>query len=64
MFRSKLRFQIRLDDFRKRVTDNNVTDTANTVELEETMAFYTYATKAGQLKTFRVDFFLHLPSRI
>ena len=42
MFRSKLRFQIRLDDFRKLVV--NETDSSELV-VEDAMDFYTYATK-------------------
>ena len=47
MFRSKLRFQIRLDDFRKRVLLNNETKETTQSELvvEDAMNFYTYATK-------------------
>ena len=56
IFRSKLRFQIRLDDFRKRVTDNNDTDTGDVV-VSEAMNFYNYATKvllddlSGQIRS-------------
>ena len=47
MFRSKLRFQIRLDDFRKAIIRNNETSETDESELvvEDAMAFYTYATK-------------------
>ena len=47
MFRSKLRFKIRLEDFRKLVVDNNETTQTNTsgFVVEEAMYFYTYATK-------------------
>ena len=44
IFRSKLRFQIRLDDFRKRVVENNDTSKADVV-VEDAMLFYNYATK-------------------
>ena len=44
IFRSKLRFQIRLDDFRKRVVENNDTSNADVV-VEDAMLFYNYATK-------------------
>ena len=44
IFRSKLRFQIRLDDFRKRVVENNDTSKADIV-VEDAMLFYNYATK-------------------
>ena len=46
MFRSKLRFQIRLDDFRKKVIENNETN-ADKSELvvEDAMGFYNYATR-------------------
>ena len=47
MFKSKLRFQIRLDDFRKKVRQNNETEETTESEstVEEAMGFYTYATK-------------------
>ena len=47
MFRSKLRFQIRLQDFRKRVLANNETNGTEQSELvvEDAMNFYTYATR-------------------
>ena len=47
MFKSKLRFQIRLDDFRKRILQNNETNETSESELvvEDAMGFYTYATK-------------------
>ena len=44
MFRSKLRFQIRLDDFRKLVVNNNDTEVVDLVG-EDAMNFYNYATK-------------------
>ena len=44
IFRSKLRFQIRLDDFRIRVVENNDTSKADIV-VEDAMLFYNYATK-------------------
>ena len=40
----KLKFQIRLDDFRKLVVENNDTQEADLV-VEDAMFFYTYATK-------------------
>ena len=48
MFRSKLRFQIRLDDFRKLIIENNETtqnDDQSELVVEDAMYFYTYATK-------------------
>ena len=48
MFRSKLRFQIRLDDFRKLVIENNETsqnEDQSELVVEDAMYFYTYATK-------------------
>ena len=46
MFRSKLRFQIRLDDFRKLVVENNETNGEQSdLVAEDAMYFYTYATK-------------------
>lgn len=44
MFRSKLRFQIRLDDFRKRVIKNNLTAVTE-LAIEDSMNFYNYATR-------------------